>query len=60
MIFLFDSGFIPSIETTNYVSRLLLFFRGLGPQAKRQITLFVVIFHTHAALRVIRAVSFGA
>ena len=61
MIFLFDSSFIPCIKTTNYASRLLLFFRGLGAQAKRQqIALFAVVFHTRAALRVIRALNFGA
>ena len=61
MIFLFGSSFILYIKTTNCASRLLLFFRGFGAQAKRQQTArFAVIFHTRAALRVIRAVNFGA
>jgi len=61
MIFLFDRSFIPYIKTTNYAFRLLLFFRGFGAQAKGQQTArFAVIFHTRAALGVIRAVNFGA
>jgi hypothetical protein len=60
MIFLFDRSFIPYVKTPNCASRLLLFFRGFGAQARRQTADFAVVFHTRAVLRVIRAVNFGA